>query len=83
MQRPLRRVRRAVASVAGAATLASVLASIGALPAAAADPDFPAGQEAFHTYAEMDSEVQGAATAYPSIVERFSIGKSYKMSPRS
>jgi carboxypeptidase T len=78
MQRPLRRVRRAVASVAGAATLASVLASIGALPAAAADPDFPAGQEAFHTYAEMDSEVQGAATAYPSIVERFSIGKSYK-----
>ena len=78
MQRPLRRLRRAVASVAGAAILASVLASFGALPAAAADPDFPAGQEAFHTYDEMAAEVQQAATSYPSIVERFSIGKSYK-----
>ena len=78
MQRPLRRVRRAVASVAGAATLASVLALLGALPAAAAEPEFPAGQEAFHTYAEMASEVQAAATTYPSIVDRFSIGKSYK-----
>jgi carboxypeptidase T len=78
MQRPLRRVRRAVASVAGAAILASGLASFGASGAAAADPEFPAGQEAFHTYAEMAAEVQAAATAYPSIVERFSIGKSYK-----
>jgi carboxypeptidase T len=78
MQRPLRRVRRAVASVAGAAILASGLASFGASGAAAADPEFPAGQEAFHTYAEIAAEVQAAATAYPSIVERFSIGKSYK-----
>ena len=78
MQRPLRRLRRAVASVAGAAILASVLASFGALPAAAADPDFPAGQEAFHTYDEMTAEVQQAATDYPQLVERFSIGKSYK-----
>ena len=78
MQRPLRRLRRAVASVAGAAILASVLASFGALPAAAADPDFPAGQEAFHTYDEMTDEVQQAATDYPQLVERFSIGKSYK-----
>ena len=78
MQRPFRRIRRAVASVTGATVLASVLASFGALPAAAADPDFPAGQEAFHTYDEMAAEVLQADVDYPSIVERFSIGKSYK-----
>ena len=78
MLRSLRRLRRAVAPVAGAALLASVLATFGAAPAAAADPDFPAGQEAFHTYQEMAAEVQQAATDYPALVERFSIGKSYK-----
>ena len=78
MQRPLRRIRRAVASVTGAAALASVLVSFSVTPAAAADPEFPAGQEAFHTYDEMTAVVQQAATDYPAIVERFSIGKSYK-----
>jgi carboxypeptidase T len=78
MHRPLRRARRALTPVAGGALLASMLVSLGATPTAAADPDFPAGQEAFHTYAEMAAEVQAAATAYPSIVQRFSIGKSYQ-----
>ena len=78
MDRSRRRARRTAASVAGAALVATLLASFGAAPASAADPDFPSGQEAFHTYAEMAAEVQAAADAYPAIVERFSIGKSYK-----
>ena len=78
MHASLRRVRRRVAPFAGAALVVSVLLSIDAVPAAAADPDFPAGQEAFHTYDEMAAEVAATATAYPSIVQRFSIGKSYK-----
>ena len=78
MHASLRRVRRRVAPFAGAALVVSVLLSIDAVPAAAADPDFPAGQEAFHTYDEMAAEVAATATAYPSIVERFSIGESYK-----
>jgi carboxypeptidase T len=78
MHASLRHVRRRVAPFAGAALVASLLFSLDATPAAAADPDFPAGQEAFHTYDEMAAEVAAAATAYPAIVERFSIGKSYK-----
>ena len=78
MDRSCRRARRTAASVIGAALVASLLAAFGAATASAADPDFPSGQEAFHTYAEMAAEVQAAADAYPAIVERFSIGKSYK-----
>ena len=78
MHAPLRRVRRRVAPFAGATLLASVFVATAAPPAAAADPDFPAGQEAFHTYEEMAAEVGAAAAAYPAIVERFSIGESYK-----
>jgi hypothetical protein len=78
MHRPFRRARRALTPIAGTALLASMLAAFGATPVAAADPQFPAGYEAFHTYAEMAAEVQAAATAYPDIVERFSIGKSYQ-----
>ena len=78
MDRSRRRARRTATSVAGAALIATLLASFGAATASAADPDFPSGQEAFHTYAEMAAEVQAAADAYPAIVERFSIGKSYK-----
>lgn len=77
MHRPIRRARRALTPVAGAALLASLLATFGATPVAAADPVFPAGQQAFHTYPEMAAEVEAAASAYPDIVERFSIGKSY------
>jgi hypothetical protein len=77
MDRSRRRARRTIAPVAGAA-LSAMLLAFGAAPASAADPDFPAGQEAFHTYAELAAEVQEAADAYPAIVARFSIGKSYK-----
>ena len=61
MDRSRRRARRTAASVAGAALVVSLLASIAAAPASAADPDFPSGQEAFHTYADMAAEVQATA----------------------
>ena len=71
----MRRFVRFVASVLTAVLLAG---STGAAPAAAADVEFPAGQEAFHTYAEMAAEVAATATAHPDIVEHFSIGRSYQ-----
>lgn len=49
----------------------------GAAPVAAAGPQFPPGDLGYHTYTEMAAEVKAAAAAYPAIVHRFSIGKSY------
>src|SRR3954470_4140111 len=46
-------------------------------PAFAAS-DFPAGYRAYHTYAEMVSDVNSVVAAHPSIVTKFSIGKSYQ-----
>ena len=40
--------------------------------------DFPAGDERYHTYAEMTTEVAAIAAAHPAIVKRFSIGRSYQ-----
>ena len=40
--------------------------------------EFPVGYEDFHTYAEMVAEVTAVADAHPDIVQRFSIGTSYK-----
>ncbi len=48
------------------------------LAASAAAADFPAGWEGFHTYAEMSAEVSAVAGAHPTIVRRFSIGKSHE-----
>ena len=61
------------------AALLALLGPVVAAPAvAAAEPEFPAGKTGFHTYAEMSAEVAKAATDHPSIVQRFSIGTSYK-----
>jgi carboxypeptidase T len=49
-----------------------------AASASAAETDFPAGWEGFHTYAEMSRDVAAVAAAHPAIVHRFSIGKSYQ-----
>ena len=40
--------------------------------------DFPAADSTYHNYAEMSSEIQSAAAAFPGIVQRFSIGNSYE-----
>ena len=39
---------------------------------------FPPADAAYHDYAEMAAEVGATAAAYPSIVQRFSIGTSYQ-----
>jgi carboxypeptidase T len=66
---------RRVAAVLAAILLLGVLGSV---PATAITYEFPAGETGFHTYAEMTAEVAAAAAAHPSIVRRFSIGKSYQ-----
>jgi carboxypeptidase T len=40
--------------------------------------EFPAGRTGYHSYTEMAAEVAAVAAAHPTIVSRFSIGKSYK-----
>ena len=40
--------------------------------------DFPTADASYHNYAEMDGEIQAAATAFPAIVQRFSLGNSYQ-----
>ncbi|HEV2086671.1 MAG TPA: M14 family zinc carboxypeptidase [Cryptosporangiaceae bacterium] len=40
--------------------------------------DFPAADSAYHTYAEMSTEVANVAAAYPSLVTRVSLGRSYE-----
>ena len=40
--------------------------------------DFPPADSAYHNYTEMSNEVASVATAHPSIMSRFSIGKSYE-----
>ncbi len=48
------------------------------VPAGAAANEFPKGWEGFHTYTELTADVAAVAAAHPDIVERLSIGKSYK-----
>ena len=43
----------------------------------AVEYEFPSGNTGFHTYLEMAAEVKATALAYPNIVQRFSIGKSW------
>ena len=49
-----------------------------AAPAAAAAADFPAKDSRYHSYDEMVQVLQDAETAYPDIVDVFSIGQSYQ-----
>ena len=77
MQTRVPRLRATPTVLAGLVTalLVSVLAPVAPARAAGA---FPPGYEGFHTYAEMSAEVAAVAEAHPDIVQRFSIGKSYK-----
>jgi len=47
-------------------------------PAAFPQAQFPAGYEAYHTYAEMVAELDAAVADHPAIVRKFSIGRSYE-----
>jgi carboxypeptidase T len=59
-----------------AAIFAAVLLASTALGVSA--KEFPAGKEGYHSYAELTAEVAAVAAAHPDIVQRFSIGQSYK-----
>lgn len=75
--RPL--TRRHLPSPAPTATLlAAVLLATTAGAATAVVYEFPPGETGYHTYEEMAAEVEATAAAHPSIVQRFSIGRSYQ-----
>ncbi len=76
MQPSIRRPARAAALVAAVAGVVAGL--LGPTVPAAAGNEFPAGYEAYHTYAEMTADVAAVAAAHPDIVRRFSIGTSAK-----
>ena len=59
------------------AFVALILAQI-ATSSAFAATDFPAGYRAYHTYAEMVADLNAVVAAHPTIVRKFSIGKSYQ-----
>ncbi len=54
---------------------ATAAAAVLAAPAAA---DFPPADSGYHSYAEVSDESAQIAARYPSLVQRFSIGKSYE-----
>ncbi|MDP8904822.1 MAG: M14 family metallopeptidase [Chloroflexota bacterium] len=47
----------------------------------AAGSEFPAGYEAYHTYAETVAAIDAAVARYPNLVRKFSIGRSYEGRP--
>jgi len=59
------------------ATALAALLAIGVSSIAAAT-EFPPGKEGYHSYTEVAADVAAVAAAHPSIVSRFSIGKSYQ-----
>lgn len=61
---------------AAVAALSLLLVLTVAAPAFAAD--FPAKDSRYHNYAEMVAELNKAVADHPSIVRKFSIGKSYQ-----
>ena len=73
----MRRHRSTRSALLAAVLALGALGSAGAPAASAAGPEYPAGQEAFHTYAETGAAVAAAEAAYPDIVDRFSIGESH------
>jgi carboxypeptidase T len=79
----VRAARSAIQGWGGASARSAALALVvllGSLiqPVGAAANEFPKGWEGFHTYAELSADVAAVAAAHPDIVERFSIGRSYR-----
>ncbi|MFP5343137.1 MAG: M14 family zinc carboxypeptidase [Candidatus Limnocylindria bacterium] len=64
--------------LAPAALAVLLLAGLAPRGAAAAEPDFPAGHEGYHTYAEVEAVTAAVAAAHPDIAQRFSIGRSHE-----
>ena len=62
----------------GLLTLAMAATAAAAAPSTVAAADFPAKDSRYHTYAEMVAELDQAVADHPGIVQKFSIGQSYK-----
>ena len=65
------------------ALVAALIAIVTVVPGAggvavAAGADYPAGFEAYHTYAEMEAAIDAAVATQPTLVHKFSIGQSYE-----
>jgi murein tripeptide amidase MpaA len=58
--------------------LAGLLLMALAVPLAASAADFPSKDSRYHSYAEMVAELDRAVVDHGSIVQKFSIGKSYQ-----
>ncbi len=67
------RVPRSPTLVVGAVLLALIATAV---PAAAAEPSYPAYDSRYHTNAEMVAEIHAAEAAYPDLVDVMSIGTS-------
>jgi carboxypeptidase T len=68
-------------AVAGGAEPSAALAASVAPSSPSATPlnaDFPPADRGYHNYVEMSADIARVAAARPSIVRRFSIGKSYQ-----
>jgi carboxypeptidase T len=59
------------------AAIAGLLATTAGPVGAAVAPEFPAKDSRYHDYPEMVAAIQAVEAAHPSIVDLFSIGKSY------
>jgi hypothetical protein len=70
------RRRRSLSTFAAAGGLA--LALLGSQTGVAAAADFPAKDSRYHNYAEMVAVLDDAVADHPEIVQKFSIGESYK-----
>jgi carboxypeptidase T len=70
---PRRMLYGTLTVLTGAALLAGT-----ATPANAAASEFPAGDEGYHTYAEVTTELQKTMADHPAIAQLSSVGKSYE-----
>jgi carboxypeptidase T len=68
----------AAPSVVAALIAAFVGTVAAAIPAAAAEPNFPAKDSRYHNYPEMIATIDQAVAAHPAIVRKLSIGQSYQ-----
>jgi carboxypeptidase T len=66
-----------VARIRGLGHKVTLLGLAGA-PAPGEARAFPPADSGYHDYAEMSAEVAAVASAYPKLVRRFSIGRSYQ-----
>jgi carboxypeptidase T len=67
-------------SIRGRLVLASMLVTgllTATAGAAAASPHFPPGDEAYHTFAQLTTELHGIVAAHPGIAKFVPFGKSY------